>query len=206
MGRMDYYVYLHRRADNNEVFYVGKGRRSRATECGRGKGRSQWWNRIVAKYGYVVEYVERGLSEESAFDLEIETIKFYRDNGHNLCNMTDGGEGSSGRKLSEETYAKHVTRVNSPEFKAMIKAAIGRPVICSNGMKFETCKDAEIWLGNALSSSKVSTCCRRKTKSANGYIWRFQDDADDLMELLSAGKDAFVELGGMSKLKMVLRT
>lgn len=89
----DYYVYLHRRGDNNEVFYIGKGRKYRSTTKAN---RNQWWLSIVTKCGFTVEYVETGLSEESAYDLEIETIKFYRENNHTLCNLTDGGEGGTG--------------------------------------------------------------------------------------------------------------
>lgn len=89
----DYYVYLHRRNDSNEVFYVGKGRRYRSTVyCNRNK----WWLAIANKHGFTVEYVEKGLSESDAYDLEVETIKFYRECGHTLCNLSDGGEGGNG--------------------------------------------------------------------------------------------------------------
>lgn len=89
----DYYVYIHRRNDTNEVFYIGKGRRYRAcVSCNRNK----WWLAIVKKHGFTIEYVEKGLSEDDAYDLEVETIKFYRECGHKICNLTDGGEGGSG--------------------------------------------------------------------------------------------------------------
>jgi hypothetical protein len=89
----DYYVYLHRRNDTNDVFYIGKGRgyRSRTKD-----NRNKWWLAIVAKHGYTVEYVEKGLTEYDAYNLEVETIKFYRECGYKLCNLTDGGEGGSG--------------------------------------------------------------------------------------------------------------
>lgn len=93
MERCDYYVYLHRRKGTNEVFYVGKGRARRSMATW---DRNKWWKAIVAKAGYYVEYVERGLTEYSALTLEVETIKFYRECGHTLCNLTDGGEGVSG--------------------------------------------------------------------------------------------------------------
>lgn len=93
MVHNDYYVYLHRRGDNNEVFYVGKGRRYRANSK---SNRNLWWCNIVNKCGFVVEFVEKGLSEEDAFTLEIELIKFYKENNHTLCNISDGGEGASG--------------------------------------------------------------------------------------------------------------
>lgn len=90
MVHNDYYVYIHRRGDNNEVFYVGKGRGARAKSKAN---RNTWWNNINNKCGFTVEYSETDMSEESAWDLEIELIKFYRENGHKLCNISSGGEG-----------------------------------------------------------------------------------------------------------------
>lgn len=110
-----FYVYLHRRGDNNEVFYVGKGQGYRAKSLHR----SVWWHNVVAKCGYTVEYVEKFLSEESAFDLEIELIKFYRECGCDLVNHTDGGEGSSGYLHTEEwkiaQSERHKGRPLTPE-------------------------------------------------------------------------------------------
>jgi plasmid maintenance system antidote protein VapI len=83
-----FYVYVHRRCDNKEVFYVGKGCGNRANDV---KQRNVWWKRVYEKCGRIVEYVEKGLSEDDAYDLEVETIKFYRECGIKLCNLTIGG-------------------------------------------------------------------------------------------------------------------
>ncbi len=94
-----HYVYLHRRADTGEVFYVGKGFGKRAWKIST---RSDWWKRIEAKHGRTVEIHADDLDENLAFELEAELIaKFGRTN---LCNLTDGGEG--GVNPSDETRAK----------------------------------------------------------------------------------------------------
>jgi len=98
-----FYVYIHRRNDNNEVFYVGKGKDKRSHSKA---GRNQYWLNIVNKHGYSIEIVEKELSEDEAFDLEVELIKFYRENGHKLTNLTDGGEGTSGYKLTRKERAR----------------------------------------------------------------------------------------------------
>lgn len=95
-----FYVYVHRRADTNKVFYVGKGKRDRATS----KQRNQYWKRIVALYGYTIEIVINGMQENKAHQLEMELISFY--GKENLANLTDGGEGRSGSKHSESTKKK----------------------------------------------------------------------------------------------------
>lgn len=91
----DFYVYGHRRADNNELFYVGKGRGRRANIK---HGRSEYWTRIANKHGFVVEFLATGLTEDESFKVEKELIARHE----GLCNLTDGGEGISGYKHSPE--------------------------------------------------------------------------------------------------------
>lgn len=82
-------VYLHKKKNNDEVFYIGIGlNEDRAYSS---KGRNIHWERVVNKYGYNVEIVESDIDWETACELEKYLIKKYgRDN---LTNMTDGGEG-----------------------------------------------------------------------------------------------------------------
>lgn len=99
----DYYVYIHRKATDGKVFYVGKGTAGRAWQ--RGHKRNEHWNRIVEKHGFTVELVETGYENWYAQEREIELILFY--GLENLCNMTPGGEnGGAGRKWSDESRAK----------------------------------------------------------------------------------------------------
>ena len=97
----DFYVYVHRRATDGRIFYVGKGRNGRAWS---NKGRNLLWQRTANKSGFVVEVVQTGMQEWWAFEMERELIASYgRDN---LCNFTDGGEGAAGVVPSSETRAK----------------------------------------------------------------------------------------------------
>jgi hypothetical protein len=98
-----YYVYLHRRASDNNVFYVGKGKGKRAYST---EGRNERWNRTFKKHGLVVEIAFDNLSEDDAFNIEIDTITemryFYPDF---IVNMTAGGRGLFGYKASKSTRA-----------------------------------------------------------------------------------------------------
>jgi len=86
-----FYVYVHRRATDGRVFYVGKGSGSRSHSSHQ---RSKYWKNIVAKHGYITEIVQNNILEWWSLELECELIAFYgRDS---LCNHTDGGEGISG--------------------------------------------------------------------------------------------------------------
>jgi hypothetical protein len=104
---MNFYVYEHWRLDIDTCFYVGKGSGGRAYSR---RSRNIHWKNIVCKldrigFGYEVRLVATGLTEEEAFNLEIERILFWRDKV-DLANRTDGGEGFSGGRHSSESKEK----------------------------------------------------------------------------------------------------
>ncbi len=96
-----FYVYLHRRATDGRVFYVGKGKGNRAA---RTDSRNAHWRSIASKHGFTIEYVVRDVQEWYAIEVECEQIAYY--GRENLCNMTDGGEGAAGLFVSDATKAK----------------------------------------------------------------------------------------------------
>ena len=102
-----FYVYLHRRLSDNRVFYVGKGKGNRAYVKTK---RNSHWNHVVNKHGLKVEIVFDNLTEEDSFQIEKDTILEMRYFGYPLVNMTDGGEGSSGFKHSEESITKRALK------------------------------------------------------------------------------------------------
>jgi hypothetical protein len=114
----DYKVYLHRRKDNDLIFYVGKGRRWRENQK---HNRNQHWKNIVNKYGYYVEIVSSNLTNSEACDLERKLIKKY--GFENLVNYTIGGEGSDGYKHTEESLLNMKGRVFSDEHKEKLSKA-----------------------------------------------------------------------------------
>ena len=90
-----FYTYVHTRNDTGEVFYVGKGHGDRAKQT---DGRNHYWHKIVKKHGHFVTIMrEFGPDEAAAFAHEVYLIKVMREAGIKLVNMTDGGEGPSGR-------------------------------------------------------------------------------------------------------------
>lgn len=92
-----FYVYLHLTEDTNEVFYVGKGKGPRAYKL---SGRNKFWHNVVNKHGFTVKIVEENLTEEQSILLEKKLINEYgrRNLGTGkLVNLTDGGDGISGK-------------------------------------------------------------------------------------------------------------
>jgi hypothetical protein len=128
-----YFIYLHRRNDTGEVFYVGKGTRTHKRQYERAyitDKRSAFWSAIVAKAGYSIELVVDCFVEAYAFEMERSLIALHgrRLDGGTLCNMTMGGEGHAGFAPTQETREK-------------LHAAVAGPLHANWGKKLseETC-------------------------------------------------------------------
>ena len=106
----EFYVYVYLREDGSP-YYIGKGQGDRAwRKKGRRIPRPTDSSRIVI--------VKETLTETEAFSEEMRLITFYgrKDNGTGILrNLTDGGEGTSGYKRSQETRDK-MSGENNPMF------------------------------------------------------------------------------------------
>jgi hypothetical protein len=99
----DYLVYTHTRLDTNQVFYIGKGKVGRIRQT---SNRNKYWQNIVKKCnGFKSDILAGNLTEKEALSFEILMIKKLRESGLKLCNLTNGGDGTSGLKHSAETRA-----------------------------------------------------------------------------------------------------
>ena len=97
-------AYLHVRPDGR-VFYVGKGLRRRAHDFSPSR-RTDYHRNIVKKYGResIRVIVVPAANEAEAFRLEQVLIAAHREDG-GLANLTDGGEGCSGRAPTPKQLA-----------------------------------------------------------------------------------------------------
>lgn len=100
-------VYIHKRLDNGDVFYVGAGRSSsRAFDL---KSRNKYWRNIVNKHGHEVCITHDDICIEEAFSIEKYLISFYGRidlKTGTLVNLTDGGEGTINK--SKESIEKQL--------------------------------------------------------------------------------------------------
>lgn len=108
-----YYVYAYLRISNSQVssvgtpYYIGKGKGKRAFDGQHVVSVPREKERIVIIKNY--------LSEAEAFELEKLLISYYgRVDNHTgiLRNLTNGGEGGSGRVITEEYRKKFIGENN----------------------------------------------------------------------------------------------
>jgi hypothetical protein len=121
-------VYLHKRIDNNEVFYVGIGKNEKRAHAK--DGRNSHWHNVAKVSGYNVEVTHKDIIWEEACSIEKYLIAFYGrqdlKNGY-LVNKTDGGDGAFGVIVSQELREKFSKirkgQKRSEEAKANIRNA-----------------------------------------------------------------------------------
>lgn len=114
-----YYVYVHRKMTNGEIFYVGKGKGDRGW---RRSGRNLLWNHKARKHGVNVEIVLDNLTEDLSLELERELIGFFgriSENDGNLANVQSignenpGASGLNNPKADKRVY--HFVNIHTLE-------------------------------------------------------------------------------------------
>lgn len=96
-----HYVYIHRRASDGTVFYVGKGKGRRAWSS---HSRSRYWRFVAKKHGFNPTILRNEMPEHCALSLERAVITAIGKD--KLTNATDGGGGITGWRHSDEAKRK----------------------------------------------------------------------------------------------------
>ena len=189
-----FYTYIHYTLNENIPFYVGKGKGYRCLSVDR----SQWWQNVVNKHNYYIVIDSINLTEEQAFLREKElVIKFGRkQNGGTLVNLTDGGEGVSGKIYTdEERKAKSLYMKNHPEIwehlphgygednpnygnkgdlnplsKKVIKLSLNGEYIT------EYNSTVEAGLNNDSLPSAIAAVCNNHRNQLKGFFYVYKDD------------------------------
>lgn len=140
-----FYVYVHRRASDNEVFYVGKGCGLRAWNY---NNRNAYWTNVKNKHGVVVDIVFDNLSEEDSLRIEKDTITEFLYFGYPLTNLTSGGEKPN--VISDDSRKK---MSDARKGKKRSEGSVKKTAEAHKGMKrsLQTCER----ISQALKGKKV---------------------------------------------------
>lgn len=120
-----YVVYQHRRADNNEIFYVGQGVLSRAYEDQRNRRNTNWVDTVNLAGGFIVEILAEGLTREDSLELEEFYIKKYGTLRHGTGNLVN--ERLSGTRGHESGY-RHTEEMKA-EISKKTRVAMQKPEV-----------------------------------------------------------------------------
>ena len=163
-----YSVYLHKRKTDNSVFYIGIGNNKRPYIK---SNRSKFWKNEVNKHDYNVEILSNNLTWENAQEAEIYLINLYgrRDNNTGcLVNLTDGGDGSPGTIVSNETKCK---------ISKKLKKFYSKNEHHSKGIKIDTSNynrnfGKDNWMfGKDIFKGSKSSCSKKVIDITNNKIW-----------------------------------
>lgn len=140
---MNKVVYIHRRKDNNSIFYVGMGFLDRSKDK---INRSKEWKEI-SKDGYNIDVVAKDLTRKDAVELEsfiIDEIGL-----ENLVNKSNGGEGG------------HISYNNKTVFQYDLDGKFINKHISI----------AEAGRKTNVISKNISKCLSGEREYAGGFIW-----------------------------------
>lgn len=176
-----FYTYLHCKPDGLP-FYVGKGFGSRFSNF---YNRNKYHKNVVAKYDAknILVYVFQCDSEEQAFDDEIHQIAQLRNDGYELCNLSDGGDGASG--VIRSTEAKEKSAAWHRGKKRSIETCI--KISCSLKGKNRKPKTAE-------HRAKISAANKGQLPWSKGRtLGPFSEEHKNKLALAATGKTASIE-------------
>ncbi len=184
-------VYAHKRLDKNEYFYIGVQLDSTNKYGYRPyvkSGKSKLWNNIVNKTNYEVIIIKDNLSNQDALNLEIDLIKLYgrlNEKSGILVNLTNGGEGITGFKHSEDTKTKmrNSAKLRGISKETHMKIAESRKGKIYNNKKVINTKTLEVYnsvkeLSTIIGINKVTLTNwlngTRTNKSIYTYLNNFE--------------------------------
>lgn len=178
-----YYVYAYLRQSDNSPYYIGKGKDSRAWSKNHG-------HVMVPRDESKIVMLYENLTEGDAHRIERELIKKYgrKDLGTGaLLNLTDGGEGSSGRTLSETTIEK---------FRLITKERT------KNGFGFnnDTASDAgkKGWKSKSV-AKRAAALNNLKKASTKGTKWMFDPISEKFHRVKLEATDERINQGWIFK-------
>lgn len=168
-----HYVYIHRRADTGQPFYVGKGshrtrERKQSFERARTRhSRSREWRSICKTAGPIVEIVASCKSDVAAQELETCLIAEIgrRDLGCGpLINITDGGDGHAGILTSQDLRKKRSQNAKAPRSECWVASIRASRKGGGNG--------GVVKRGDKLPAAWKSNLAKAKTGTKNPWFGR----------------------------------
>jgi len=160
-----YYTYAYLREDRTP-YYIGKGSGNRAHSP---KNRAVRFPSDSSR----ILILKKNLTEEEAFRHECYMIYVFGRKNNNtgiLRNLTDGGEGPSGYRHSDECRQKIKEAMNRPETRSSINEAL-RNRVHSSETRLKYSKTHKNKRVSQETREKISRASKGKPSKKKGSIW-----------------------------------
>jgi len=174
-------VYAHKNNLTNKYFYIGMSINQERPYSYH--GRSDWWHRIVSKYGRTVHILYESSNLQDLYRVERQYIAEYgrmdEETGI-LCNMTDGGDGTHGYKFTQaqrETLSKAMMGKSTEWLKGRTLSEEHKKNV-SNALKGKIPKNIEL-----LSKCRIKPVLQYTKDGALLKIWDSLTDVGSYMQV-----------------------
>jgi hypothetical protein len=184
MERKNFYAYLLIDSSTNQPFYAGKGTNRRMYEHYRVRNRLKnplLKNKILqmVRDNVPITYdkVLINVNEQQAFQKEIELVNMYGrkiDRTGTLCNLTEGGEGSSISWTEEKKQAKSKAMKGSRGYLPIRSKPVSQYTLEGEHITDYTSAKVASDVVPGANRSYITQVCRGKRKSAGGFIWVYK--------------------------------
>jgi hypothetical protein len=193
-----FYTYLHCRPDGTP-FYVGKGHGRRSHEFRR---RNTHHQNIVLKHGRenITVYIFYCDTEMQALTDEVQQIKQLRDDGYELANQTNGGDGTSGHSPTADHIAKFIAarkgyRHSDATKNKMSVTAMGRKYSIETKLKMSD------YAKNRTEDHKEKISKALKGRSGNSGIFK----RGHIMSAETRAKMSASKMGNTTKMDYLIK-
>ena len=150
-------VYRHIRLDKNEPFYIGIGKNiNRAYSV---KNRNKYWRNITNKTNYEIEILFDEITYDEAKEKEKEFIALYGRKDLNsgcLVNMTNGGDGTLGAIISNDTRKKISKKSKGNKYRLGLTTSLRqKKAVSESNKKRVWSKETKEKLSKAFKGKKI---------------------------------------------------
>jgi hypothetical protein len=166
------FIYTLEDPDTNEIKYIGKTVKPLKTRltnhiysCKRETNHRTNWIKSIIKKGKkpIIKMIDF-CSWEKSQELETYWINKFKNEGANLVNLTNGGEGNLGLKLSKERRDKLTLAVSKKIYQYTLDGIFVK--------EFKNAVEAAKEL-NLKHCSKINATARGERKKAAGFLWSY---------------------------------
>lgn len=189
MNDNKYYVYHWINDDTNLPFYVGKGSGNRYKSTKK-NSRNPWFERIINKHNCHPEIIIDNLSEEEAFQKEIEIEQKHKALGYELCNLIPCGSapphfsgeknGNYGNYWTEEQKKNVSNKMIETKCHAGSRNGRSKRCMCVETGVIHEYKSKfleELGLKDVWS---ITVSCKNPTRTAKGFHFVDGDKIEEL--------------------------